>query len=102
MLAWAAFLAYNVNMLNSYSLQLAAKGKIIFPVRVQPQAKQTKIVGILEDGSLKVAISAPPADNKANEMLCKLLAQEFNVKKEQVSVKSGASSRYKLIMISAN
>ena len=88
-------------MLSSHISQLAATGKTVFTVRVQPQAKQTRLIGILADGSLKVAVTAPPADNKANEMLCNLLAQEFNVKREQVSVKSGTSSRYKLIAISA-
>ena len=89
-------------MLEAYIVQLAEAGKIAISIRVQPQAKQTRLVGVLEDGSVKVAISAPPTDNKANEMLCKLLAQEFGVNKAQVSIKSGLSSRHKLVMINSD
>lgn len=86
-------------MLTPYRLKLSESGKVVFPVRIQPQAKETKLVGVLADGSLKIAIAATPVDNKANDLLLKFLAQQFGVKKEQIMIKSGAGARYKLISV---
>lgn len=44
-------------------------------------------------------MKAPPVDGKANEEVVELLARRFEVKKSQVTVKSGASGRIKLIQI---
>jgi uncharacterized protein (TIGR00251 family) len=44
-------------------------------------------------------VKAPPVDGKANEALIALVAGHFGVRKAQVSIKSGASSRLKLVSI---
>ncbi|MBW4644099.1 MAG: DUF167 domain-containing protein [Goleter apudmare HA4340-LM2] len=67
-------------------------------VKVKPNAKQQKIEE-LTDGSLNVHLKSPPVDGKANEELMKLLAEKFNVPKSYIRIKSGLSSRKKLVEI---
>ncbi|WP_392532423.1 DUF167 domain-containing protein [Nostoc sp. C117] len=67
-------------------------------VKVKPNSKQQKIEEQL-DGSLTVYLKSPPVDGKANEELIKLLAEKFNVAKSDIRIKSGLSSRQKLIEI---
>jgi len=51
------------------------------------------------DGGLTVHLKSPPVDGKANKELIELLAKKFNVLKSQIRIKSGLSSRTKLIEI---
>ncbi len=67
-------------------------------VKVKPNAKQQKIEE-LADGSLNIHLKSPPLDGKANEELIKLLAKKFAVPKSSIRIKSGATSRQKLIEI---
>jgi uncharacterized protein len=67
-------------------------------VKVKPNSKQQKITE-QPDGSLIVYLKSPPIDGKANEELIKLLAENFDVPKAQIRIKSGLSSRQKLIEI---
>ncbi|GAA5784811.1 hypothetical protein YWS52_11310 [Chitiniphilus shinanonensis] len=53
----------------------------------------------LYDGALKLRLAAPPVDGKANAALLDFLAQAFAVPRRQVELKSGASSRRKVIRI---
>jgi len=50
-------------------------------------------------GSLTVSLKYPPVEGKANEELIKLLAEKFDVPKSRISIKSGLSSRHKLVDI---
>lgn len=67
-------------------------------VKVKPNSKQQKIAEE-DDGSLTVNLKSPPVDGKANEELIKLLAEKFAVPKSHITIKSGLSSRQKLIEI---
>lgn len=67
-------------------------------VKVKPNSKQQNIQEAA-DGSLIVHLKSPPVDGKANEELIKLLAEKFNVSKSQITIKSGLSSRTKLVEI---
>ncbi len=67
-------------------------------VKVKPNSKQQKIQEQL-DGSLTVHLKSPPVDGKANEELIKLLAEKFDVPKSDIRIKSGLSSRQKLVEI---
>lgn len=66
-------------------------------VKVKPSSKKQHIWE--EDDSLIVYIKSSPVDGKANEELIKLLAKKFDVPQSKVRVKSGLSSRNKLIEI---
>ena len=70
-------------------------------VKVKPNSKQQKIEE-LADGSLNVHLKSPPIDGKANEELIKLLAKKFDVPKSSITIKSGVTSRKKLIIIDKN
>jgi hypothetical protein len=67
-------------------------------VKVKPNSKQQSIKEE-PDGSFRVHLKSPPVDGKANEELIKLLAERFDVRKSQIRIKSGLSSRQKLIEI---
>ena len=65
---------------------------------VQPGASRTEVCGE-HDGRIKIRLKAPPVDGKANQALCVFLAEAFGVKKSQVVLKSGETSRLKMIEI---
>ncbi|QOV22319.1 DUF167 domain-containing protein [Anabaenopsis elenkinii] len=67
-------------------------------VKVKPNSKEQKIEE-QSDGSLTVKLKSAPVDGKANEELIKLLSENFNVSKSRIRIKSGLSSRQKLIEI---
>lgn len=67
-------------------------------VKVKPNSKQQKIEEA-PDGSLTINLKSPPVDGKANEELIKLLAEKFDVPKSKISIKSGLSSKNKLVEI---
>ncbi|MEQ8464510.1 DUF167 domain-containing protein [Coleofasciculus sp. E1-EBD-02] len=67
-------------------------------VKVKPNSK-TQSIEEMADGTLKVNLKSPPVDGKANKELIELLAEKFNVTKSQVQIKSGLSSKIKLIEI---
>lgn len=67
-------------------------------VKVKPNSKKQTIEESI-DGSLTVHLKSPPVDGKANKELIELLAKKFDVPKSQIQIKSGLSSRTKLIEI---
>ncbi|APR83883.1 Hypothetical protein A7982_09232 [Minicystis rosea] len=73
-------------------------GAVRFPVHVRPKSSRSAILGVRE-GALDVALTAPPADGAANAELVKLLAQALEVRRGDVSIVAGASSRSKLIEV---
>ncbi|NJR65660.1 MAG: DUF167 domain-containing protein [Leptolyngbyaceae cyanobacterium CRU_2_3] len=72
----------------------------ILRVKVKPNAKKQEIQ-TAEDGSLIVHLKSPPVNGKANAELIKLLAAEFKVSKSSIQIKSGLSSKQKLVEIDA-
>ncbi len=67
-------------------------------VKVKPNARVCEL-DELSDGSWVARVKAPPVDGKANIELVTLIARHFGVRKAQVSIKSGASGRLKLVRI---
>ncbi|MGB3758899.1 MAG: DUF167 domain-containing protein [Rivularia sp. (in: cyanobacteria)] len=67
-------------------------------IKVKPNSNQQQIIDEA-DGSLTIRLKSPPVDGKANEELIKVLSKKFNVPKSYIRIKSGASSRQKLIEI---
>ena len=69
---------------------------------LQPKASRDQIVGLLgegEEAELKIAITAPPTDGKANAHLLKFLAKLFKVPKSQICLEKGELNRHKQIFI---
>ena len=70
------------------------------PVRVQPGARQNRLLQTPE--GWKIQVAAPPVDGAANDALCAFLAREIlGLPARAVSVRAGASGRRKLIEIDA-
>lgn len=67
-------------------------------VKVKPNARASTLCE-MADGTWLAQIKSPPVDGKANEELVALIAQHFDLRKSQVSVKSGASGRMKLVRL---
>ena len=67
-------------------------GGVRFSVHVRPRSSRSAILGVRE-GALDVALTAPPADGAANSELVKLLARALEVRRGDVSIVVGASSR---------
>lgn len=71
---------------------------VSFMVRVQPRSSRDEIVGEHQEG-LKIRLTAPPVDDRANEALRKLLASRLKVPLSAVRIVSGEHSRTKRVEI---
>ena len=67
-------------------------------IKVKPQAR-TSALTQAEDGSWTAILKSPPVDGKANAELISLVAEQFGCHKADVTIKSGASGRTKLVLI---
>ena len=77
-----------------------AKGGAAFTVRVITRAVKTEVVGIQDDGSLKVRLMASPAgDDAANEELVAFLSEKLGVELEKIEIVAGGDGRDKLVSV---
>ena len=67
-------------------------------IKVKPGAKEESLVAAA-DGSWIASVKAQPVDGKANAALIALVARHFGVARSAVQLKSGASSRLKLVQV---
>jgi uncharacterized protein (TIGR00251 family) len=74
-------------------------GAITFAVRVSPRSSRNAIEGA-HAGALKVRLTAPPLDGRANDALRRLLADRLNVPISAVRIVSGDKSRTKRVAVS--
>jgi uncharacterized protein (TIGR00251 family) len=72
---------------------------ITFAVRVAPRASRNAIESA-HAGALKVRLTAPPLDGRANDALRRLLADHLNVPMSAVRIVSGEKSRTKRVAVS--
>jgi uncharacterized protein (TIGR00251 family) len=80
-------------------VKITEKGGVVsFAVRVQPRASRDEIVGEWQDG-LKIRLTAPPVDDRANEALRRLLAARLKVPLSAVRIASGERSRTKRVEV---
>jgi hypothetical protein len=82
-------------------LSASPDGTVLIRVYVQPKASRSRLVG-LHDGCLKLAVTAPPADGKANREVVKFFAGIFGIPVREVTVKSGLQSRRKLVAVNVS
>ncbi|GAK83388.1 hypothetical protein JCM19238_938 [Vibrio ponticus] len=71
---------------------------VVLRLYIQPKASRDKIVG-LHGEEIKIAITAPPVDGKANAHLTKYLAKQFKVAKGLVNIEKGELGRHKQVRI---
>jgi uncharacterized protein (TIGR00251 family) len=70
----------------------------VLPVRAQPGARKTGVLGE-QAGALKIAVTAPPEDGRANRALTQALRDLLGLKRSQVELLSGETSREKKFLI---
>ena len=83
---------------RQFKLHNGKKGSAL-AVRVTPRASRNEIVELLDDGTIKVRLAAPPADNEANEALIEFLSEILGVPKSRLDIVAGATGRDKLISV---
>ena len=79
--------------------RLATDGRITLTLHIQPGAKKAEFAGLHGD-ALKIRLAAPPVDGKANEALIKFVAEALGLPKSAVNLKSGQTSRRKVLEVS--
>lgn len=72
--------------------------KVLLCLHVQPKAAKNRIVG-LHDGCLKITVTAPPVEGKANKAVVRFLAGILGVAPRDVEVSSGGQSRKKQVVV---
>ena len=73
-------------------------GGVSFSVILTPRASRAKISGIQEN-SIRIKVSSPPVDNKANIECIELLADIFSIAKSNIKILQGHKSRRKTIQV---
>lgn len=71
---------------------------VVLKIKLVPNSSKDEIVGITEAG-LRIKISAPPNENKANKKLILFLAKYFDVAKTSVNILSGEKSPLKTVLL---
>ena len=69
-------------------------GGVVLEIHAQPGARRTAIVGE-HGGRLKIAVSAPPLDGRANLALIELLSEKLDLPQRAVTLEAGDASREK-------
>ena len=72
---------------------------VSFGVKLHPRAKKNAITGEVGE-ALKVSLTAPPVDGRANEACIEFFAKLLKVPRSSVTIASGLSSRNKVIRVS--
>jgi uncharacterized protein (TIGR00251 family) len=86
-------------MVTSDFHRQGGKNSKVLKLRVRPRANKNEIVEVLSDGTVKVHLTAPPVEGKANEALLKFLAEILDVPVSRIEIVAGASGRDKLISV---
>lgn len=68
-------------------------------VRVTPRASRNEIFGVLNDGTVKIHLTAPPVEGQANEALLKFLAEVLGVPVSRLEIVAGKTGRDKLVSV---
>jgi uncharacterized protein (TIGR00251 family) len=85
-------------MPQASSAMISAMQRTTISIRVQPRARSDELVG-LRDGVLVVRVTAPPLDGRANEAVCRLLADVLGVRVSRVSIVRGERARDKVVAV---
>ncbi|MBI3151686.1 MAG: DUF167 domain-containing protein [Chloroflexi bacterium] len=85
-------------MPRKYVLHNGRRGSAL-AVRVTPRASNSQIVGVLEDGTIKVHLAADASEDQINAELVAFLAEVLGVPKSRVEIVAGENGRDKLISV---
>jgi len=76
-----------------------SKSDTIITIRVIPRAKKSEISQMLADGTIKIRLTAPPVEGKANQALVRFLADVFDISPSNIEIISGKKGRKKVVLI---
>lgn len=88
--------------IETFHSQLDKTGQVMLDIKVTPKSSRNAILGFMDDGTLKVALTVAPEKGKANEALLKLLADEFDVAVSNISIIKGENQPRKRVVIEKN
>jgi hypothetical protein len=83
---------------RKFNLHDGQKGSAL-AVRVTPRASRNEIAELLDDGTIKVRLAAPPSDNEANAALIEFLSEILGIPTSRLDIVAGVSGRDKLISV---
>lgn len=75
------------------------KGGVRLHLFIQPKSSKNEVVGP-HNGAIKIKITAPPVDGKANECLVEFLSDVLNVPKRDIHILKGDTGRNKVVEVS--
>ena len=75
------------------------KNGIALEIKVEPRSSKRCIAGTMDNHIVKVKLTAPPVDDAANEQLIEVIAEEFRIKKSQIKIIRGHTSKRKVVEI---
>jgi len=75
------------------------KAGVAITVRVTPRSKKNEILGVMEDGTIKVRLTAPPLEGRANKVLIQYLSEVLDISTSRIEIVAGETNKDKLISI---
>jgi uncharacterized protein (TIGR00251 family) len=84
---------------ESYPFVKSKGADVVLLIKLAPRSSSNRIIG-QHAGRLKIAVTAPPVDGKANELLIEFLAKVLALAKRSISISRGQTSRDKEVVIS--
>ena len=82
----------------AFSLHGGKMGAAI-TVKVLPRSSKNEIAGILEDGTVKIRLTAAPVEGQANKALIDFLAEVLDIAKSKIEIIGGMTGKNKLISV---
>ena len=83
---------------RKFKLHDGQKGSAL-AVRITPRATRNEITELLDDGTIKVRLATPPADNETNDALLNFLSEILGVPRTQLDIVAGDTGRDKLVSV---
>ena len=84
----------------------AVEGGVRLALRLTPRASKNAVDGVVQDADgrplLKLRLVAPPVDGAANEALIAFLAKSLSLRKSDISIRSGETSRVKILHLAGD
>jgi uncharacterized protein (TIGR00251 family) len=83
---------------KNYKFHNGTSGAAI-SIRVTPRSSRNEVYDILDDGVVKIRLTAPPVDNQANQALIKFLSEILDVPASSLEIVAGTTGKDKLVTV---
>ena len=83
---------------RQFHLHSGQKGAAL-AIRVTPLSSKNEITEIMNDGTIRIRLTAPPVEGKANDALISFLAEVLDVPRSRIDIVAGVTGRDKLVSI---